>query len=184
MMEGKTFSHYRVLEKLGGGGMGTVYRAEDTRLGRPVALKFLNTSLAQDPQALERFQREARAASTLNHPNICVVHDVGDYEGRPFIAMELLEGHTLKRWIQDGPHRFDALLEVAIEIADGLSAAHAKGIVHRDVKPTNVFVTQSGQAKVLDFGLAKLDHGARSRQRVQSPDGNGRSRAQAPAPGP
>ena len=136
--------------------MGTVYRAQDTRLGRPVALKFLNDALAQDPQAVERFLREARAASTLNHPSICVVHDVGDFEGRPFIAMELLEGRTLKRWIHEGPRRFDALLELAIEIGDGLSAAHAKGIVHRDVKPTNVFVTTEGQAKVLDFGLAKL----------------------------
>jgi WD40 repeat protein len=154
--EGCAVSHYLVVAPLGTGGMGTVYRAEDTRLGRPVALKFLNDALAQDPQAVERFQREARAASTLSHPSICVVHDVGDFEGRPFIAMELLEGRTLKRWIHEGPRRFDALLELAIEIGDGLSAAHAKGIVHRDVKPTNVFVTTEGQAKVLDFGLAKL----------------------------
>ncbi len=154
--EGSTVSHYVVIAPLGAGGMGTVYRAQDTRLGRPVALKFLNDALAQDPQAVERFLREARAASTLNHPSICVVHDVGDFEGRPFIAMELLEGRTLKRWIHEGPRRFDALLELAIEIGDGLSAAHAKGIVHRDIKPTNVFVTTEGQAKVLDFGLAKL----------------------------
>jgi eukaryotic-like serine/threonine-protein kinase len=156
LAEGATVSHYLVAGPLGAGGMGTVYRAEDTRLGRPVALKFLNDALAQDPQAVERFLREARAASTLSHPSICVVHDVGDFEGRPFIAMELLEGRTLKRWIHEGPRRFDALLELAIEIGDGLSAAHAKGIVHRDVKPTNVFVTTEGQAKVLDFGLAKV----------------------------